>query len=451
MRRRRTASSGPFTNISGAAGNAQTNSEISPLLIVQQCLDLLVDLSGKNPHLPSLFLTEHEAVGSSLKRTHSRKGKTKDKDPKASKYAINSLLGLLDRDLVMDSSSVMQLLADLLNKVTFPLQALERRRKEVAEEAKEEEQAPEAAPAANAEMAPSETAASSEEGQAQTAAAGDPSSQEEPATASSSKVPEPKDDEKKKARQPQPPVIPEHNLTLVINIFVARECSSKTFQNTISTIKNLSNIPGAKLVFGHELVRQARKLSENIVSDLDDLLPHIEKAESGTEIQGVALAKFSPGASEQNKLLRVLTALDHLFESKAKKADDEAPKIDEKQEFLGSLYHNATFGIMWEKLSACLSAIRKRENMLSVATILLPLVESLMVVCKNTTLNDAPLSQSQTAKEMLLSSPPPGERHGRSVLHLHGGTPPHPERAGTAEPKAHVGHLLPAGQESQGA
>jgi len=64
---------------------------------------------------------------------------------------------------------------------------------------------------------------------------------------------------------------------------------------------------------------------------------------------------------------------------------------------------------MWDKLSSCLTAIRQRENMLNVATILLPLIESLMVVCKNTTLTDAPASQG-AALDMLLSSPPPENR-----------------------------------------
>ncbi|CRK16022.1 hypothetical protein BN1723_017453, partial [Verticillium longisporum] len=98
------------------SGHAQTNSEISPLLVVHQCLDLLQDLSTKNPHIPMLFLTEHESVGSSLKRMLSRKGKAKDS--KAHKYAINALLSLLDRELVMESSVVMAYLADLLNKIT---------------------------------------------------------------------------------------------------------------------------------------------------------------------------------------------------------------------------------------------------------------------------------------------------------------------------------------------
>ncbi|KAK3315071.1 hypothetical protein B0H66DRAFT_481141 [Apodospora peruviana] len=401
-----------YTNIS-TNNHILSNSEISPLLVVQQCLDLLVELADKNPHIPSLFLTEHETVASTLKRSVSRKGKGKDVNAKAQKYAINSLLALLDRNLIMESSAVMQLLADLLNKVTYPLQALERRRKEAEEELKKQ-----AEDAAKAEANPEATAATSgdqptvEQAPETLATA---TGQEQPAEGSSataaetSTAKETKPDEKK-IRQLTPPTIPEQNLKLVINIFVARECSSKTFQNTISTIKNLSNIPGAKKIFGEELVRQARNLSKNIVSDLDNLLPHILKAESGTEIQGVALSKFSPGASEQNKLLRVLTALDHLFDSKGKKSDTTVEGEGTKEDLLGSLYWNPTFGTMWEKLSSCLSAIRQRENMLNVATILLPLIESLMVVCKNTTLSDAPQSQALTGKEMLFSSPPPENR-----------------------------------------
>ncbi|KAF7556497.1 hypothetical protein G7046_g6280 [Stylonectria norvegica] len=398
-----------LTNLGVATNTTQTNSETSPLLIVQQCLDLLVDLSERNPHVPWLFLTEHEIVGSTLKRSLGRKGKAKDS--KAHKYAINSLLSLLDRDLVMESSVVMTHLADLLNRVTLPLQNIERRRKEAEEEAKSASVKPEEennATETATEQAVGETPAS-------TSNASDlPAANNEQAETATSEE-KTKEQEKKKASQKKirllnPPVIPAHNLTLTVRIFVARECSSKTFQNTISTIKNLSAIPGAKAIFGQELVHQARLLSENIVSDLDNLLPHIEKASSGTEIQGVALAKFSPGASEQNKLLRVLTALDHLFDSKKKNDEPESDSSkDQRQDLVTSLYHNSTFSAMWEKLSACLSAIRQRENMLSVATILLPLIESLMVVCKNTTTNDDP-SQSLLAKDMPLASPAPESR-----------------------------------------
>ncbi|KKY30685.1 putative e3 ubiquitin-protein ligase [Diaporthe ampelina] len=388
-----------FTNIS-STNNIQQNSEISPLLVVQQCLDLLVELSGRNPHIPSLFLTEHEGIAVSLKQAHNRKGK--NKDLKVHKYAINSLLHLLDRDLVMESSTVMQLLVDLLNKVTLPLQALERRRREAEEEARKEANAKEVAGQAE-DAATTATDTAQDSSAVQTEAPAEAPSK--PAETAADKA----QPEQKKVRQLQPPFIPPENLKLVVKIFVARECSSKTFQNTISTIKNLSNIPEAKQAFGRELVKQAQLLSKNIVSELDELMPHISKAESGTEIQGLALAKFSPGASEQNKLLRVLTALDHLFETKKDETRDagDAAAADEKSSLLMTLYHNETFNKMWERLSGCLAAIRRRDSMLNVATILLPLIESLMVVCKNTTLEDGPQSKSQFNKDMVLSSPPP--------------------------------------------
>lgn len=401
------------------------NLEASPLLVVQQCLTCLVYLNQVNPHIPAFFLTEHD-IGTGLKRTLSRKGKGKEN--KASKYALNTLLALLDRDLIMESSAVMESLSTLLNMITGPLQALQRKQKEQEVKKPEEETAtitdepsvtsPEtttsteprtetsAEPSiAGQETTPVPTTATAEGGEA--SASGEPAKTETPAV------------DTEKARRPIiPPVIPEHNLQLVINIFVARECSSKTFRETLSTIKNLSNIPGAKTVFGRELINKAQALAETILIDLNDLLPQIEKATTGTEIQGVALAKFSPGGSDQNKLLRVLTALDHLFDPKREKKEnsenetegESSSQLMEKQDLLSTLYENSTFGPMWEKLSACLSAIRQREHLLNVATILLPLIEALMVVCKNTTLKDQTISRSQAGKELMLTSPPPESR-----------------------------------------
>ncbi|KAI1132199.1 hypothetical protein F5Y10DRAFT_7109 [Nemania abortiva] len=402
----------------------QTTSETSPLLIVQQCLDLLCYLADQNVHVPSLFLTEHDVVINNLKRSLSRKGKGKDN--KSQKYAINSLLSLLDRDLVMESSAIMDSLSQLLSRVTFPLLTLDRKQKEAAEAIRLlEAEVPKAEEESTA--ASNTTQRTVSENDNPTAASGVQPSDQVPSTtenAESSTLPSPSDvDPKvptalekkqaalKKIKQLHPPVIPDANLMLIIKIFVARECSSKTFKETLSTIKNLSVIPGALLVFGHELARQAQVLSDKIVVHLDELLPHIQSADTGTEIQGVALSKFSPGASDQNKLLRVLTALDHLF---AQKKPDAAggPSVEEtkKQDLLSTLYRNPTFNALWEKLSACLSAIRQRESLLNVATILLPLIEALMVVCKDSAQVETNASTSQASKDMVLSSPQPESR-----------------------------------------
>lgn len=415
-----------FTGMSSSVSMTQSISEgATPLLVVQQCLLALNNLTHNNPHVPAFFLAEHDVAGG-LKRSLSRKGKGKEN--KVGKYAINSLLSLLDRDLIMESSSIMELLSTLLSLITTPLQNLHRKQKE-AEEAAKKAEAP-SVPEANASTSAPEGTTSNEQSVVQQlepqAESADPTAATDATTARSSATngeasasgpphldtvdSAPKDQEKR-PRPMTPPVIPEQNLKLVINIFIARECSSRTFRETLSTIKNLSAIPGAKATFGRELITKAQGLGEIILKDLEDLLPQIQKATTGTEIQGIALAKFSPGGSDQNKLLRVLTALDHLFDPKRDKAgsnaESDSSQLVEKQGLLSSLYENSTFGPMWEKLSACLSAIREREHMLNVATILLPLIEALMVVCKNTTLKEQPLARQ---KEMMLTSPPPESR-----------------------------------------
>jgi len=414
------------TNISGH-NSLQTSSETSPLLIVQQCLDLLCYLADQNVHVPPLFLTEHDAVVTTLKRSISRKGKAKD--TKAQKFPINSLLSLLDRELVMESSAIMDSLSQLLSRVTFPLLTFDRKKKEASEAIRlleanaqkgDDEQTTagqEAGTSDNAQANASETTSQvntsglrSTEPLPGAAEGAEPSADPSASNADAmdSTALEKKQAALKKLRQLPLPAIPDTNLTLIIKIFVARECSSKTFKETLSTIKNLSVMPGAMIVFGQELARQAQLLSEKIVVHLDELLPHIQNADTGTEIQGVALSKFSPGASDQNKLLRVLTALDHLFaQKKSETVGESSAEETQKQDLLSTLYRNPTFNALWEKLSACLSAIRQRESLLNVATILLPLIEALMVVCKDSAQIEAATSKSLTSKDMVLSSPQP--------------------------------------------
>ncbi len=394
------------------------NADISPLMVVQQCLSALIYLAKVNPaHLPVFFLHEHEPKSEGLKRSASRKGKGKEN--KAARFPINSLLVLLDRPLIIESSPAMESLSDLLNRLTAPLQAFERKKREAEEvarraeqkkieEAKTEPAAIESTDAATTERPPTpmdidSAAPVAAEAGPSTATADIPMAEDVDNAKDAEK-------EKKKPKPFVPPVVPEANLRLLINIFVARECTAKTFRDTLSTIKNLSCVPEAKSVFGKELVARAQELGQVILNDLEELLPQIQKAANSTELQGVALAKFSPSSSDQNKLLRVLTALDHLFTARPKKDSDvEEPEVDrEKQDLLATLYQNSTFGSMWEKLSACLTAIRQRENMLSVATILLPLIESLMVVCKNTDLKD-PIAPKQM-KQISLTSPVPEGR-----------------------------------------
>ena len=425
--------------LTGPLASAANNMEATPLMVIQQCLSALVSLTQYNAHVPSFFLTEHE-VSTNIKTKANRKGKAKE--TRAGKFALNALLSLLDRKIIMESSSCMEQLASLLQSVTHPLTMLLRKEKDNAQGKSEKSEAveapavePEATTApesATTEQLPSETEHPHEDSTADSTSPmidvqTDPDDMNEQQEApAATTVDETKEDENKKSSQEEkakkprtltPPVVPEKNLRLVVNILAARECSAKTFRDTLSTINNLSGIPGAKEMFGKGLVEQAQDLGRSILQDLDELVPQINKAETGTEIQGMALAKFSPASSDQSKLLRVLTALDYLFDpkrngGKTKPASEDGTSSAEgsitkeiKEDILTTLYENPTFGSLWNKLSECLSSIRQTEGMLNVATILLPLVEALMVVCKNTTLKDVPLVKA--TKEFAITSPPP--------------------------------------------
>ena len=412
-------------SLTGTMASVASNMEATPLMVIQQCLSALVSLTQYNPHIPAFFLEEHE-VTSGMKTKANRKGKAKEN--RASKFALNALLSLLDRKLIMESSGCMEQLSSLLQSVTHPLTMLLRKDRDKPTEQKTVE-APATQPgpitspegaianqngqdlAQTAETSVEETTSPMLDVQAEGEAPQGLSSEATEGQANEDGSKKPVDEKAKKARDLTPPVVPEENLRLVVNILAARECSAKTFRDTLSTINNLSGIPGAKEVFGKGLIEQAQDLGCSILKDLDELVPQIKQAESGTDIQGMALTKFSPASSDQAKLLRVLTALDYLFDQKGKATsamsskEDSAESYKPKEDLLTTLYENPTFGSLWNKLSECLSSIRQGDGSLNVATILLPLIEALMVVCKNTTLKDIPLIK--VAKEFAITSPPP--------------------------------------------
>ncbi|PSN61279.1 hypothetical protein BS50DRAFT_681072 [Corynespora cassiicola Philippines] len=413
--------------ISRKNGALSINPDISPLMVVQQCLNTLTQLTEKNPAVWSFFLTEHEtAVG--FKNRGSRKGKAKE--TKSTKFPLNALLGLLDRKLIIESSSIMEQLTGLLRVITAPLQILKKEKEIAALEAKKnEEEAAAGTAVTSGEGQPSGAENTSTE-QTESRPAAQPQSEDtemvsgpegtaQPAAptegeGNTSKQESKSEDEKSKRHRPlSPPDVPEANLRLVARILAARECNSKVFQETLSVISNLSPIPGAKEIFGKELLGIAQDLARSTLKDLAELTNQVSNASSPTDVQGIALSKFSPASSDQTKLLRALTALDYLFDPTRdkEKADGSAEPLEpaQKDDILLTLYEDAAFAPLWDKLSECLTVIRQRGNMLTIATTLLPLIETLMVVCKNTTLRETPLSK-MLPKEFALSSPPPESR-----------------------------------------
>ncbi|OAL27155.1 hypothetical protein AYO22_03786 [Fonsecaea multimorphosa] len=391
--------------------------EVTPLVVVQQCLSALRQLCTSNYHTRTIFIRESDAS------LASKKGKGKGKEVKAVRYPINDLISLLDRKLIVESSSCLQSLAELLSSVTQPLPNLLKKDKEKATDEEKpseahgaitEEEVSAGAPTEVAQAAQPHVdveiqdapapAAANEENEASTSAA----QQSETAETGTSDNADTSNEDltadgAKSKKAFEPPEISEHNLQLVVSIFVAPECNSDTFHSTLETLSSLSCVPGTSDVFSKELIHHIKELSESICKDLDELIPQLTEAQSITDLHVLSSTKFSHGGSDQVKLLRVLQALDYLSAPKAENEEPEGNTV--AKSILTSSYESLALRPLWTKLSECLTTVREKDNITSFATILLPLIESLMVVCKNTSLKDSVLARQ--IREQVPGSPAP--------------------------------------------
>lgn len=410
-----------------ASSDVSLHSDASPRLVIGNCLASLIFLTQSIAHIPKFFLTEHE-VGNSSKKTP--KGKGKAKDTRASRIPLNALLSLLGRDVVIDNSQLIEQLAGLLQNVTQPLPALLKKDKEAATESaaatngkERDDSRPNVGATASASAASASVVSTSlnDNGDVPQTLELDnaiPPVEVSAAGVATTETNPPSAEAKKPFIAPE---IPEENLRLIINILTARDCGGKTFRDTLSTINNLSSIPDARQAFGKELAARARDLGRLIASDLAQLMKDFRGAGDEMEAQNMALAKFSPTESNQSKLNRVLTALDYLFDAKVVEGKDSANKLsngllESGNDLLTSLHEDPTFTRVWNELSGTLSAAHEvlakgqqsDKTYLNVATILLPLIESLMVVCKRLDLKDARSTNvSQKASAPSTPSPEP--------------------------------------------
>lgn len=364
-----------------------SSGEVTPLLVIQQCLTTLSYLTQYNAHISWFFLTEHD-IFSLLKA----KKQTKVRPP-GSEFAVNSLLSLLDKSLIMDSPTCLEQLATILSGVTQPLTLLAKRERERTGPAAAQaaESAQQTVPSVETQQAESST-------QAQNTASGSgPQGQGEA-----------REEESRQRRQhmPPPPFIPDNNLRAIVNVLSAPECNGKTFRDTLSTITNLSSMPGAKQTIGNQLIANSKALCISVTRSLINFMPSIPSAETGTDIQGLALSMFNPASSDQAKLLRALTALDYLFNpTRSENARREREEVEHGEKLLKSLYESPEFGPMWVALSNVLTQIRNKTDMVNIAKMMLPLIESLMVVCKNTTLREPIMSRA--SRDTSVTTPPP--------------------------------------------
>ncbi|KAI8349558.1 hypothetical protein B0O80DRAFT_501281 [Mortierella sp. GBAus27b] len=386
--------------------------DIVPNLVARRCLESLHHIVSQNEQASLFFLSEHENMA--LKRP-TKKGKGKEKAV-SSRYPIVLLLDLLERPVFVQNLSLMEQLMALLSIICRPLANLIKPADEKSEENKEkgkekDDETEKTEGAVVAESGVEAEAPSTTVGDT-TATGGSTTAGEGSAAAGPSSA-ENKAETKPAEPTFQPPIIPDHYLQLVVHVLTAGECSSRTFQYTLSLIQNLSALTGAKDIITSELTSAARDLGTGILEDLGDLSQTLENAMSGVDVQGLALDKFSPASSKQAKLLRVLKTIDYMYSRKPtpstpaarefnielaptvdpEEADSVLPRsmrdihsdgqnLNKDEEKVTEIYDSLSFQSLWTKVGDTLELIRERNDMVHVATVLLPLIESLMVVCK---------------------------------------------------------------------
>ncbi|KAI9470603.1 MAG: hypothetical protein EXX96DRAFT_362871 [Benjaminiella poitrasii] len=316
---------------------ASSITDNAPNFIAQRCLEALTYIISCNDQSMTYFLTESETLANLKRVSSSRKGKSKEKVPANwNRYPILLLMSLLDRSVFIYNSALMEQLMDLLSTMCRPFPILVKKYKEKLENKQK-----------------------------------DPNSSERP--------------------MPKPPTIPDYYLKLVVHVLTNGECSSKTFQYTLNAISHLSALEGAQSTIVSELVEDAKKSGSQILKDLEALLKVLSTTIDGAEVSSIALAPFSAATSDQAKLLRVLKTLDYIFTRKSSTAPESETKKDDlvkaqmdNESRITEICKNLNFSPLWNTLGKCLSVIHEKEELINVATVLLPLIESFMVVSKCT-------------------------------------------------------------------
>lgn len=354
-------------------------SEVVPDLIAQRCLEALTFIVSSNELSSLFFLTEHE-VPASFRKIASRKGKGKEKQAPQTQYPIVLLLSLLDRESLLKTPSILESVVSLLDTVTRPLTSLKDAQQKAGE--------PSASVSAISAPASASAPVSATSGLAippgETIVLAAP---ENSNSAEADAAPEPPKDSvtltgetiEEKILLAHPPQISHSVLRLIVNILTVGECGAKPFHHSLSLIQHLSYIPDAREVIAQELRAKTQDFGHSLYQDLDELANALQGSEGDVLASSVA-SKFSSPSSDQAKLLRVLKTIDYMYSPKTA-TTSETEKSDDTEK-IQSIYESFRFTSLWKRLGDCLSIIEQRPEIEHIATVLLPLIESLMVVCK---------------------------------------------------------------------
>lgn len=162
----------------------------------------------------------------------------------------------------------------------------------------------------------------------------------------------------------------------IVAVIRLESCNTKVFQQTLNIMHNLSVLKDAVSVFTKELVSLAVETVESLVPDLEKFTLEGASAASGSEINSELVQKFTLPSSHQAKLLKVLTAVDYLYTQKKTLSENDVNQ-------LMAVYNEMRLGQVWASLSKCLFEFESHKGLNTSATVLLPLIESLMVVFKH--------------------------------------------------------------------
>ncbi|KAI8376627.1 hypothetical protein EDC96DRAFT_436149 [Choanephora cucurbitarum] len=306
----------------------KTENENVPNLITQRCLEILYYVITWNDRSFAYFLTDSDQT---KKRRHSTGNGNRKKTNKSSSSPILILIGLLDRPAFLQNTTLMEQLMNLLAITCRPVPSIARKYKEKTDSSKKE------------------------------------------------------DNDKKSHHHRhtlQPPHIPEEYLQKVVSVLSMGECSSHTFQYTLSVLSHLAPLEGALDIMIDSLCQTANQSGQQIMIDLGQLKTTLSELKPGAEIEGTALVQFSSTTSHQARLLRVLKAMDYLY---TRKRNNNAQETEKSEKAVLELYAKLDFAELWKQLGSCLTLIQEREDLLNVASVLLPLVECFMAVSKYST------------------------------------------------------------------
>ncbi|GAA5906785.1 E3 ubiquitin-protein ligase TOM1 [Sporobolomyces salmoneus] len=359
--------------------------ESVPNMIAQRCLEALSFLVSANDQTPLFFLTEQEVA---VNRRAAKKGKGKEKAQPSSIFPLIILLGLLERPALLKTPAMMDSLTTLLASVTRSLSVLQKKPKSTETPTPAGGEAPATSSStANAPSGEEATQTSLEEGTSEKGKEKEKDSDELPSTEILIK---------------HPPQIPESSLRLVVNVLDAGECSSRTFSQTLTLIQNLSHLESGRDTILDELKARAEKISNDLIPDLEELVETINRDET---VSSATLSKFTPASSSQAKLLRILKTID--FFGTAPKKTNKSPSdrtLSPEEERIKALYDQLATSDLWKRLGDALGGIEAKSELLYLSTVLLPLIESLLVVNKFTDSSSTEFIDFTTAHSKILNS-----------------------------------------------